>query len=567
MKSITVTLIAALSVTLLSSGSCMKEEVLADNNQSGQNTPPTLPDRDVDDGATIAGCITDETGIPISGVAVSDGVTVVNSDNEGKYRIMSDKAKGYVFISLPGNYTIETNNGTPGFFRPLLLSPDKLEVHDFILKPCDNNSYSVIIHTDQHLVDRTEDILQFDNYVLPDILESISSRKKEGRNAYSISLGDIGWEQFWRSNNFGLSDAVKKINSIGIPIFHVMGNHDNDPYLSGDWNCSGIFRETIGPTYYSFNIGQIHFIVLDNVIYNNIGASSAEMGDRSYDRAISSDQLAWLTADLAHVKDKSAPLIICGHVPFMSEPKLVGGKEEIKRNLLNMVDLERCLEEFKDITFFSGHYHRNFNIDSPFREGMREFNVASLSGTLWWTRKSGYSNHHVCTDGSPGGYGILDVDGKHFRYTYKGVGYSEDNQFRIYDLNTIHIAESSISNPKYADKVKEYAGRYYTPASDNEILVNVFNWGPGWKIEITEEGKPLSVTRIRDKDPLHILSYECQRLSHGYIPTSTSTLLTQNTSHIFSANADKATSSIKVTVTDNYGRSYSSTIKRPLFMQ
>ncbi|MDE7115955.1 MAG: calcineurin-like phosphoesterase C-terminal domain-containing protein, partial [Muribaculaceae bacterium] len=356
----------------------------------------------------------------------------------------------------------------------------------------------------------------------------ISRERDSGRNVYSISLGDSGWEQFWAANSFGLTDAVDCLGAIDCPTFHTIGNHDNNPYISDDWGSSEIFRKNVAPSYYSFNIGDVHFVILDNIIYNNPGATSSTMGERTYDRALTDRQLAWLREDLTAVSDKSAPLVICGHVPFYADPRLSGQTATTTRNMLNMDDLEDIIRPFSNVTLFSGHYHRNYTVASPYLDGVTEHNVASLSGSLWWTAKSGYSDNHICTDGSPGGYGILRVDNSTLDYSYKGAGFDESYQFRVYDLNTVRIDEDKVSGKtKYKNLVRDYADVYYYGSTSDEILVNVFSWQPGWDIRIEEEGVILPVTRVRTKDPLHILSYECQRLSHNAVPSQTSTLLTQ----------------------------------------
>lgn len=511
----------------------------------------------------IKGKVTDADGGAVAGVVVSDGSEVVQSDIKGNYRLKSDKNTGFVFISIPGNYKSIGTNGEPGYYKKLLLPENYTETHNFTLLRTNQEKYSIIITADQHLANRTEDLKQFRNKVLPDIQECICNRGAAGSTVYGISLGDIGWEQYWRANNFDLSKAAAEFLPLDMKIFHCIGNHDNNPYVTGDWESSNVFREVLGPNYYSFNIGKIHFVMLDNVIYNNPGASETSMGDRSYDRAVTDRQLEWLRKDLAMIPDKSTPLVICGHVPFMSDPTLNGGFEVVKRNLLNMEEIEKVLAGFSDVTFFSGHYHRNYTVESPFQEGFKEYNVASLSGSLWWTGHSTMAGNHICTDGTPGGYGILDVEGNRMKYRYKSVGYDESYQFRLYDLNRVQINEQSLGNAKYKEKVKDYADSYYTASFTNDLLINVFNWGPRWKIEILENGVPLEVSRVRVKDPLHILSYEIQRLENGAIPTATSTFTTQYSSHFFKARAKRADTPVTVRVTDATGRVYQTTTQRP----
>ena len=574
---ITITLIMVVLVAMLGVA-CSHPELPGAPDVPKQEIPniPSVPDDDEEetpksevtppaDGATIYGRVTTNVGTPVSDVAVSDGINVTLTDDNGYYSLISDKSKGCVFISTPGNYTAGAAENRYMFWQKLTLMPSVLETHDFILYPADNNNYTVIISADQHIANRVDDLSQFRSKVVPDINETIAIERSRGNKVYSLTLGDISWEQFWTANSFGLDDALECYRDLDCNTYHTIGNHDNDPYISDDWQSSAIFRRLIGPNYYSFNIGEVHYVSLDNIIYNNPNATDSEMGERSYDRALTQDQIEWLAKDLAVLKDKSTPIVICAHVPFYSDPTISSGEAVSKRNMLNMEDLENVLKPYTNVTLFSGHYHRNYTVVSPYNPNIKEHNVASLSATLWWTARPGYSDKHLCTDGSPGGYGLLRVNGRDLDYMYKGIGCSENDQFRIYDLNTAIINESTVtSTAKYKEMVKDYAGNYYNPAKNNYVLINVYNWQPDWKIEVFEGVTPLTPQRVRVKDPLHILAYECQRLSHKAVPTATSTYTTQNSSHFFRVKASKAESSITVRVTDHKGRVYSSTVKRPL---
>ena len=48
------------------------------------------------------------------------------------------------------------------------------------------------------------------------------------------------------------------------PVFSAPGNHDNDPTVANDdFAAAGPFRQIIGPTDFSFNIGNVHYILPD----------------------------------------------------------------------------------------------------------------------------------------------------------------------------------------------------------------------------------------------------------------------------------------------------------------
>lgn len=115
---------------------------------------------------------------------------------------------------------------------------------------------------------------------------------------YGISLGDLVWD------NMPFHEVYKqRIRKIGVPIFQVIGNHDHDKAITVDADADASFEAAFGPTYYSYNIGDCHFVVLDDVLYT---------GSSSYTADTTDEQMAWLEQDLKYVpKDK---LIIIGRI-------------------------------------------------------------------------------------------------------------------------------------------------------------------------------------------------------------------------------------------------------------
>ncbi len=570
MKYVAITLTVVLSAWLPLFTSCSRPmsperpEISGNpDNRDNTDTPDTPQEEPTEpaDGASIIGKVITRSGEPIPGVAVSDGLTVTLTDSEGNYRLGSDKSCGYVFISVPGNYSPETNGSTPMIHQALTEPAGTQENHIFYLHKTDNSRHVVLFQTDQHLANRTEDLKQAASSVLTDINSTVNDYRNAGYNVYSVSLGDLSWDQFWRANNFNLVNARDCLDNINCPVFHTIGNHDNDAWISDDWEASHVFRKNIAPVYYSFNIGDVHYVVLDNVLYKNPGATDSQIGDRSYDVSLTPRQREWLRNDLALVADKSAPLVICAHCPLYSEPALNGQNVTTKPRMKDAVEFDNIIAGFSDITVFTGDFHRNFSVSAPSRLGLTQHSIAAISGTLWWTGKGGYAGRGICVDGSPSGYGILEIVGRDLKYSYKSIGHERDYQFRVYDLNTVIIDRKLLTNTTHVDKLAEYSDAYGKQNNGNELLINVFAWGPGWKIEVSENGNDLPVSRVSAKDPLHIISYELQRLNHGAIPTEN--LVTRNCNHIFKSRASKPDTEITVKVTDNHGQVYSQTVERP----
>ena len=494
---------------------------------------------------------------PLPDVAVSDGRQVTLTDENGRYYIASDKESGFVFISVPGNYEVDIKaNNRPQFFYRLK-SDDSVEQHDFKLTATDNTNHVLLALADMHLANRNNDLSQFSGKFLPDLKASIEKYRGEGKKVYGLTLGDMTWDLYWYDNHYDLSNYLSTIQSVDIPLFNSTGNHDNDPYCADDWLAEQAFKDIIGPTYYSFNLGNVHYIVLDNIQYINTGASEGTVGKRNYNKKLTENQLIWLKNDLATITDKSRPVFVAMHAQLYANPTSLPQVSSI--SMSGGTTLVNYLKEFTNAHVITGHTHINYTITPSDR--LIEHNIAAICATWWWTGKNGYAGNHICKDGSPGGYKIFTVDGNLVKWRYKGIGEEESKQFRSYDLNQCHITAAKFAPNSTEAKMEDYSDIYAQSNSNNEILVNVWDYDPQWSVEMYEDGKPLEVTRVVTKDPLHIISYEAKRLNVGSTPTAD--FVTCTTAHMFKATASSATSTVEIRVTDRFGNVYTESMARP----
>lgn len=500
-------------------------------------------------------------GEGISNVVVSDGYQVTTTNADGIYYLPSQKETGYVFISVPANYEVPTNGRIPQFFQILeSKSSAVVEQKDFSLTKVDNTNHVVLALADWHLANRVDDLTQFVNNVLPDINETIAKYEAEGKKVYGLTLGDLTFDSFWYQKSFGIPEFVPYMNMVNCPVYNVIGNHDNDPYDTNDWLSEAEYRSHLGPTYYSFNLGNVHYVVLDNVAWINTGGAEGTVGDTNYDKKVTQNQIDWLKKDLATITDKSTPIVLAMHVPMFKRQSLdaYGNESAAQYNLDNSSELQSLLSDFNDVHLLSGHAHRNYTVE---KDNLMEHNIGAVCGTWWWTNKNGYSGNHLSKEGSPGGYGVYKMNGNNIEWYYKGIKSSKDYQFRAYDLNRVHITAA-----EYASKVSEsdmanYAEGYASVSSANEVLVHVWGYDSQWTVEMSENGVALDVSRVEAKDPLHIISYEAFRLNAGAVPTAG--FVTGKTGNMFKITATSATSTIKIKVTDRFGNVYTETMERP----
>ena len=150
--------------------------------------------------------------------------------------------------------------------------------------------------------------------------------------AFAVELGDLvrqGRRWFYRR----LLNQVEK--NLSIPFLAVIGNHDL-------YRGSANYREFFGPTYYSFQIGEVDFIVLD---------TSARF---LFDKA----QHQWLETELQRSQDSKVRFVFM-HVPLFDpreRPEFVKCLSE--KDGKDLLDL--C-KRYNVTHVFASHIHGYFS--------------------------------------------------------------------------------------------------------------------------------------------------------------------------------------------------------------
>ena len=501
----------------------------------------------------VTGKVVTDAGAPLADVVVSDGINLTTTDAEGNFVLQSEMELGYIFVSTPSGYepTVSLDGNRPCFWKQI----DRLNSTDitFTLKPiASKGPLSIVAIADPQISNREGDVELLKNFYVPEINKTIDALRAKGTDPIVITLGDIICDWFL-ANGFGYTlDMFNKDFQVNAPVYHTMGNHDNDPFTSGDFETTGLWRNFNGPTYYSFNRGGAHFIVVDNIVYTNPGASHGVSGKRSYTTALTEEQLNWIAADLATIKDKTAPLFITMHGIFLTYPVADGQTiSKVYRFDDGGPQLGALLADFTNVKVMSGHAHKNHFQHTP--EGnIREYNYAGTNGGWWPAGFKPYkANLPVCFDGAPWGMGIWDftADAKNPTHIFKGYNLDENEQIRVYDLNTTIIDNT------------DFTKAFVTGASKNNILANVWAYEPGCTVKMFENGKELQVRRVALPDPYLIIKYllpikeEYGSWNSGMDP--------EHTAHMFRANATTADAPVTVEFTDLWGRKFTKTLNRP----
>ena len=485
-------------------------------------------------------------GEPVADVLVSDGVEIVKTDASGQYKMNSAKKWKYVFVIIPRGYIVPTDGVLPRNWAAISTDTEALDRCDFELVENPGDDYTLFVLGDIHLARRTGDLAQFDKVAtfMRSYMDAAPGK------VYALTLGDMTWDMYWISNNYSFGDYLKTVNGYfsGIPFFHTMGNHDNEMEVADDFPKALKYTENIAPDYYSFNLGKIHFIVLDNMDFT--GVQSGEENRSKYAKNFTAEQLQWLRQDLSYV-DKSTPIFVTAHEPLARPSGLSWGEE------LNGADADLNgfigIFDGYNVRFLSGHTHNTFF--RRYTPTFVEHNSGAICASWWW---SGYINPgiHIAQDGAPGGFTIWNISDTNCTHYYQAALQSPEYQFRAYDMNevkatiTADLSEHS-GYPKYYNHIQSYG--------DNEILVNVWDYDEDWSVEISENGTPLEVSEVGVYDPLHIYAMTIPRLNKY----NTTTFSTAKWRHFFKATASAANTPVTVKVTDRYGNVFTEEMTRP----
>ena len=514
-----------------------------------------------DAGTTVYGIVS-SAGVGVENVVVSDGAEVTVTNEKGIYQLKSAKKWGYVFISVPSGYEVPSVGVLPQFHRALKNSADVVERADFKLEKVDGqDSYKIFMLGDMHLANRTGDLGQFAQFT-SDLTDYMTRHK--GEKMYALTLGDMTWDLYWYSNSYYFPQYLNTINSQikNLQIFHTMGNHDNDFQTRSDYDAAVKYVDQICPTYYSFNIGKVHYVVMDDIDCSSYDGTES----RNYVKSLSAEQLDWLAKDLSYVA-KTTPVVVAMHAQVFY-PTTSGFK--IDHDPVNTQRLFDILDGYT-VRFVTGHTHKLFNVtpDAPIVDGhnFREYNSGSVCASWWWSGNL-TPGIHIGTDGTPGGYGIWDVTGTDFQCLYKSTGWPEEYQFRSYDLNNVHfsMADVPLMPSDISASVKNAYMQYvnaYPQNNDNEVLINIWNWNSDWTLSVVDENrKTLPYTEVWAYDPLHIAALSVKRFNNAGLK-STPSFITDKFTHFFKVKADDADTDLVITVKDEFGNEWTENMQRP----
>lgn len=510
--------------------------------------------------ATVMGKVKGSDGKGIADVVVSDGIHCVKTEADGSYRLAANlKTTKFVYVSTPATHSAPVESGLPVFYQQLSDLTQDAGVYknvDFTLNKISNPSrFTLFITADPQPRPSSAGYDKIGYHSLDccnDMYKDLKETKSTitDRPVYGISLGDITHE------NAGLYNDYKKgLSTVGFATYNVIGNHDHT-YSSDD--CEDDFEAVFGPCNYSFNLGGIHFVVLDDMLINYDDESGKY---KKVNDGLTDDIWKWLQADLSFVPT-TTPLMICAHSPMVRHNNSV-------RKGVHYADCLALFQKYDKVYNWAGHVHSSYNYVDKSNPNVEAHSVTRTTGSLW-------TNEYLGGNGTPRGYVIVDVDGTDVSWKFKPIFYQSGSfvgtkvpeyVYRDWDYNDGGMAVMRGSGKPLTD---EYQMHLYKPGvyGDSYLYANVFLWDELWKNPVlTVNGVPTTMTRITSAQQNYLYDAADKEMSGWY------KLYDKNLSSNadFSANAGQCYSMFRafvsdehgtgtVSVTDRFGNTHSSTI-------
>lgn len=544
------------------------------NKEPGKDDP--TPGKDT---ATVMGTVTGSDGQALENVVVSDGHVCTATDKEGKYYLKSSlKDVDFIFVSTPSGYAAPVKDALPVFYQRFDgLKPDadgKYRNVNFLLTKIANpNRYTIFIGADPQPRSKSAGYDKFGYHSLDccdDLYRELkeTAAKMSSNSIYGIMLGDIC------HNSTALYPGYKTgMSANGFPTYNVIGNHDHDLSAVGDKPSSAKFEEYFGPVNCSFNLGDIHFVLLDNMMITK-NPRSTNSGEDLAD-GLRDDIWEWLQNDLSYV-ESSRPLMICVHSPmYMCNGQTIRSRGTItfdgtKVNT-HYADVDNLIAKRSGkVYYWAGHTHTMYHYVDVNNPKIESHTVSRSTGELW--------TNEYNASGTPRGFVIFDYDNGKVKWKFHPIPYqsgawaggSKTPEYKYRPWNFTN--GKAVMKNGGGDLTESYQMNIYPPGTyakdDGLVYVDIFMFDELWKTPtFTCNGVTNKMKRVTTSSKYSFYdmgSYEirdwyynnCPTLqAEGYAPSKTGIY------SMFSASIGNNTHATgTVSVTDRFGNTYTSSV-------
>ncbi|WP_166971306.1 calcineurin-like phosphoesterase C-terminal domain-containing protein [Brevibacterium atlanticum] len=527
---------------------------------------------DVNENSKLDG---DEKGV--AGVAVSNGIDVVQTDGEGRYELpVRDNMT--VSITQPAGWQVPVDedkvaqfsyNHLPegsgdlkyGGIEPTGETPKAVNFPMIESKASAASAQNCPIAADTQGYDKTEM-----GYARDGAVGDLADRNDYGACGVLLLGDNVG-------DDLSLNDELRDIYSqTNGPVRVAPGNHDQDYDAVDDAHALDTFRDQFGPDHFSYDVGKTHFVVLDSIEYEG------KANNRKYKENITDEQLTWLANDLKNVP-KNAQVVIATHAPILTH------KEVVVDNAKAFYDV---IADYPNAVTIGGHTHTQENlVAGETRKEWAEAGIEKLPNTQivagavsgdWY---SGGLNadglpYSFTQDGSEPGVLTLEFDGasRSERYTVRNE--SDDHQLLL-GVNSPEWRDWAQKAQDWQDADKE--GTAPEAISERVVTRDDLKQGQTWltssflagtsdaRVEVSFDG-------TSPKQSEHTQPGKGEALAKGWEYTDpytasqnlrTSGNVGQSSSHLWRtaipSDLDLGTHTAEVTGTDRYGRDFTQTVR------
>jgi len=405
----------------------------------------------------------------VAGVLVSNGREVAVTDEQGAYELPAYDDMN-VFVTKPADYAVPVNEDMVPQFAYVHKVAGSPDLRFGGLAPTGPLPEAINFPLIEDPVGDSFECMAFGDTQPYSNREISYVRDTVGRMLVSSDTSNtecLLFEGDVMGDDLSLYPRFRAIiGAGGVPQYWAAGNHDIDFDATDDSDSFDTFRREFGPEYYSFDIGQVHFVVLDNVRYPCNGVDDHPFCDLSedptYNGVISQRQLDWLANDLSHVPEDRL-IVLNMHIPLVS----FVDSDAQKHQTDNFDDLVAILDGRPTLAL-SGHTHTTEQIlpgevfegweeltgvgESPFHQIV----TGAVSGS-WWTGDLNDEGvpHATQRLGAPRGYYVLEFDGADYVDTYRTFESPADDQMHV-SFNTPRFRE-------WAEDLIAYVNLYDVP--------------------------------------------------------------------------------------------------------
>lgn len=363
----------------------------------------------------LTGRVTSTDGTPVPGVVVTDGYNCTQTDADGRYSMASDlSSRKFVYISVPADYEVPARHSLPAIFRRIPRYQTSFNA-DFVLQPRKEPAvhHTLIVQGDPQMRDFFVDnsAEAYRDVVVPEIkgmCDTISTP------CYGIDLGDLIY------NVMGVFPIyLRNTDRMGIVNFNVVGNHDHDQETIMKDSLGIMHYEMfLGPANYSVNIGNMHYVFVDNILFDYRKTPQDHTA-----AGIDDVTLHWLREDLKYVP-KEKTIMICGHA------QLFHRINHMAKNMVNFDEYSRLLLQYRKVYSWAGHHHLNFIYEGYEGDDYEMDNLVSI--TVNKSTGALRLNRELNNDGAPRGFLVVDVNGDDVSWYLHCIGHDRDYQMKVY---------------------------------------------------------------------------------------------------------------------------------------